>query len=82
VTEADPDEYELYDLTLDPSEERNLAHPSHADERSRALQQTMLGTLVAELERKRLTPAAGEVPGYRPPVVESIDSADRKDASA
>ena len=82
VTEPDPDEYELYDLTLDPSEERNLAHPSHADERSRALQQTMLGTLVAELERKRLTPAAGQVPGYRPPVVESIDSADRKDASA
>ena len=39
VTEPEPDEYELYDLTLDPIEERNLAHPSHADDRSRALQQ-------------------------------------------
>ena len=28
VTEPEPDEYELYDLTLDPNEERNLAHPS------------------------------------------------------
>ena len=38
VTEPEPDEYELYDLTLDPLEERNLAHPTHADDRSRALQ--------------------------------------------
>ena len=28
VTEPDPDEYELYDITLDPHEERNLAHPT------------------------------------------------------
>ena len=35
VTEPEPDEYELYDLTLDPIEERNLAHPSHADDASR-----------------------------------------------
>lgn len=27
VTEPEPDEFELYDLTLDPTEERNLAHP-------------------------------------------------------
>ena len=32
VTEPEPDEYELYDLTLDPYEQRNLAHPSHADD--------------------------------------------------
>ena len=69
VTEPEADEYELYDLTLDPFEERNLAHPSHADDRSRALQQTMLQLLVAELDRKRLTPSAGERPGYRPPEV-------------
>ena len=67
VTEPEPDEYELYDLTLDPFEERNLAHPSHADERSRALQQTMLALLVEQLAAKRLTPSAGEVPGYRQP---------------
>jgi hypothetical protein len=75
VTEPEPDEFKLYDLTLDPYEERNLAHPSNADDRSRALQQPMLGLLVAQLERKRLTAAAGEVPGYRPPSVELIDSA-------
>jgi arylsulfatase A-like enzyme len=67
VTEPEPDEYELYDLTLDPFEERNLAHPSHADDRARALQSTMLAHLTEQLTAKRLTPSAGEVPGYRPP---------------
>ena len=67
VTEPEPEEYELYDLTLDPLEERNLAHPSHADEHTRALQAAMLGLLVRQLAAKRLTPAAGETPGYRPP---------------
>jgi hypothetical protein len=52
---------------VDPFEERNLAHPSHADDRSRALQQTMLGLLREQLTAKRLTPVIGEVPGYRPP---------------
>ena len=34
VTEPEPDEYELYDLTLDPLEERNLAHSTrHENER-------------------------------------------------
>ena len=51
VTEPEPDEYELYDLTLDPTEERNLAHPSHADDASRALQQTMLGLLASNSPR-------------------------------
>ncbi len=67
VTEPEQDEYELYDLTLDPLEERNLAHPSHADESSGELQQKMLALLSDELERKRLTPKEGGTPGYRPP---------------
>ena len=76
VTEPEPDEFELYDLTVDPLEERNLAHPSHADERSCALQQTMLRLLGEQLAAKRLTPSTGEVPGYRPPAVDlSIGSA-------
>ena len=67
VTDPEPDEYELYDLTIDPFEERNLAHPADADERSRALEQTMRRLLVEQLEAKRLTPSAGATPGYRPP---------------
>ena len=69
VTEPEPDEYELYDLTVDPIEEHNLAHPSHADDRSRALQTTMLALLIEQLDAKRLTPSTGEVPGYSPPAV-------------
>jgi arylsulfatase A-like enzyme len=67
VTEPEPDEFELYDLTVDPYEERNLAHPSHADDASRELQERMLGLLVEQLERKRLVPSTGEIPGYVPP---------------
>ena len=68
VTEPEPDQYELYDLTLDPYEERNLADPTYADESSRALQKQMLGLLIEQLERKRLVPNDGAVPGYRPPL--------------
>lgn len=67
MTEPEADEYELYDLPVDPLEERNLVHPSHADDGSGAPRQTMMEILAAELERKRLTPSAGEVPVYRPP---------------
>lgn len=67
VTEPAPDEYELYDLTLDPTEERNLAHPSHADDASRALQARMQKILIEQLKAKRLEPAGGGIPGYRPP---------------
>jgi arylsulfatase A-like enzyme len=55
VTDPEPDEYELYDLTLDPIEAHNLAHSSHTDERSRGLQQTMHALLVEQLDAKRLT---------------------------
>ena len=67
VTEPEPDEYELYDLTADPLEQRNLAHPANADDATRKLQSMMLGLLVEQLDAKRLAPAGGELPGYRPP---------------
>ena len=69
VTEPEPDEYELYDLTVDPYEQRNLTHPNHANDESRNLQTHMIGLLRDQLAAKRLKPAAGEVPGYRPPAV-------------
>jgi arylsulfatase A-like enzyme len=67
VTEPEPDEYELYDLTADPLEQRNLAHPSHATEESRRLQREMLKLLVDQLASKRVVPTTGVVPGYQPP---------------
>jgi Sulfatase len=67
VTEPEPDEYELYDLTADPLEQRNLAHPSHATEESRRLQREMLKLLVDQLVSKRVVPTTGVVPGYQPP---------------
>ena len=67
VTEPSPDEYELYDLTLDPLEQHNLAHPSNADDRSRKLQAQMLEILIEQLAAKRLTPVSGGPRGYRPP---------------
>ena len=69
VTEPEPDEYELYDLTLDPTEVRNLAHPSHANDTipcaaaddARAAQRTARRQAPDPLDRWR--------PGYRPPAV-------------
>ena len=56
VTEPAADEYEFYDLTVDPLEERNLAHPANSDQATLSLQSTMLGLLVEQLDAKRLTP--------------------------
>ena len=67
VAEPEPEEYELYDLTIDPLEQDNLAHPSNAGERARELQARMLRLLVEHLDAKRLVPIAGGLPGYRPP---------------
>ena len=67
ITEPEPDEYELYDLTIDPLEVNNLAFPANADARSRELQNRMSALLVEQLERKRLVPSRGGVPGYKPP---------------
>ena len=67
VSERTPDDYELYDLSADPLEQRNLAHPSNADDRSRALLATMKAILIEQIAKKRATPASGGLPGYVPP---------------
>ena len=79
VTEPEPDEYELYDLTTDPLEQRNLAHPTYATDASRRLQRGMLKLLEDQLALKRLVPATGEVPGYRPPsATDGVAASDRR----
>jgi len=45
---------------------------------SRALQQTMLRLLNEQLVAKRLTPSAGERPGYRPPGRRSLRARRRR----
>ena len=50
-----------------PHEEASLAHPSHSNERSRAVQQTMLTLIVEQLAAEQLTASADDVPGYHAP---------------
>ena len=69
VTDRTSDEYELYDLTLDPLEQRNLAHPANADERSRELFSRMQKILLEQLNAKRKVPGSGGISGYQPPAV-------------
>ena len=69
VTDPDPDQFELYDLTIDPLEIDNLASTAKTDTRSRELRERMLNLLADQLSNKRLVPSAGGVPGYEPPMV-------------
>ncbi len=69
VTDPDPDQFELYDLTIDPLEIDNLAFTAKTDTRSRELQERMLNLLADQLNKKRFVPSVGGVPGYEPPVV-------------
>ena len=74
VTEPEPDEYELYDLTLDPIEERNLAHPTHADDSSRALQKTMLELLTADSPPNASHPQPADDPATSRPRAANPDA--------
>ncbi|MFC5448521.1 sulfatase-like hydrolase/transferase [Paenibacillus aestuarii] len=56
-TVPEPEEYELYNLTEDPMETRNLAYPEYATDESRAIQAYMARELQAQRMRKRLVPA-------------------------
>jgi hypothetical protein len=55
ITEPAPDEFELYDLTVDPFEQNNLAHPSHASDKSKAAG-NHAWNLIEQLAAKRLSP--------------------------
>jgi hypothetical protein len=53
-TEPLPDEIELYDLTNDPFEQRNLAHPAHRTPASQAVEAEIRGILDQQRAAKRL----------------------------
>ncbi|NOU92655.1 sulfatase-like hydrolase/transferase [Paenibacillus sp. LMG 31456] len=53
-TQPVPDEYELYNLTDDPLETRNLAHPAYASEQSGIIQEQMASLLKEQRRLKRL----------------------------
>lgn len=58
-----PDEYEMYNLTTDPLEERNLANPRYANAYTREMQIRLAALLREQCRQKRLYPSGGAVPG-------------------
>ena len=62
-TEPLPDEYEMYNLTLDPIEAINLAHDSHQTPKTRERQKELQALLSEQNARKRLTPSNKTAPG-------------------
>ncbi|TDF94444.1 sulfatase-like hydrolase/transferase [Paenibacillus piri] len=55
-TEPVPDEYELYNLTADPLETRNLADPAFASTETQPVQELMAYLLEQQRKQKRLVP--------------------------
>ncbi|CAM3616348.1 arylsulfatase [Brevibacillus invocatus] len=55
-TQPVPDEFELYNLTDDPMETRNLAHPEFATRATRKIQEWMMQVLGEQRKKKRLYP--------------------------
>ncbi|HKR01047.1 MAG TPA: sulfatase-like hydrolase/transferase [Pyrinomonadaceae bacterium] len=55
-TEPAPDEYEMYNLTLDPLETINLVHSSHQTPETQKRHQELKALLAEQNARKRLTP--------------------------
>jgi arylsulfatase A-like enzyme len=56
-TQPVPDQFELYNLTKDPLEEINLAHPTHETPESKVIQKLLTGLLQEQRRQKRLTPS-------------------------
>lgn len=58
-----PDEFELYNLTNDPLEEKNLANPAFETLESIAIKNLLITALEEQCRQKRLSPTSGTVPG-------------------
>lgn len=57
------DEYELYNVTRDPTEECNLAFHLNETPESKLIQKVLISTLQEQSKQKRLSPTSGTVPG-------------------
>lgn len=62
-TEPVPDEFEMYNLTDDPLEEKNLINPKYATPEINAIRDVLDGLLREQCKAKRLSPTKGLVPG-------------------
>lgn len=62
-TEPAPDEYEMYNVTLDPLEETNLCHPSNQTPETQQKQTELQALLAEQNAKKRLTPSDKTAPG-------------------
>ncbi|RBW70815.1 sulfatase-like hydrolase/transferase [Bacillus taeanensis] len=58
-----PDQFELYNLTADPLEEKNLANPTFETPESIAVKELLISALEEQCRQKRLSPSSGSVPG-------------------
>lgn len=62
-TQPFPDQYEMYNLTADPLETENLAHPTNNNPIITQVQAVLAGLLREQCRKKRLYPTSGDVPG-------------------
>ena len=56
-TEPVLDEFEMYNLSIDPIESRNLANPAYATDKSTAIEVIMAKILDEQSQKKRLYPS-------------------------
>ena len=61
--ESAADEFEMYNLTKDPIESRNLANHEFAMPGSTAIRAVLAKLLAEQCKTKRLYPTSGNVPG-------------------
>jgi arylsulfatase A-like enzyme len=58
-----PDQLEMYNLTADPYEKKNLAFPTNRTPESEQVRAVLAGLLAEQREQKRLYPASGGLQG-------------------
>lgn len=62
-TKPDSDEFEMYNLTTDPLETKNLAHSDFQTPETKVVQTVLENILEEQCKQKRIYPSSGDVPG-------------------